>query len=109
MHSYNIPSKRTTFIKIDVESFECQLLPSWREWLSALGNNKPTMYISFHSQIVSCSDEEYHAIADVAKMYRKISCEKYDIDSPCLSDDKIKWTLDTGTAILTDLHTHMDS
>ena len=108
MHAYNIPSKRTTFIKLDVESYECQLLPSWMQWLSQLGNNKPTLYISFHSQIVSCSNEEYIAIAEVAKMYRKISCEKYDKDSPCLNEDQSNWALDTGTAIFTDLHSHME-
>lgn len=100
MHAYSIPSKRSTFIKIDIESFECQLLPSWRNWLSDLGKNKPTLYISFHSQIVRCLDEEYIAISEIAKMYKKNSCEKYDIDIPCLSDDR--WALDTGTAIFTD-------
>jgi len=108
MHAYNIPSKRTTFIKMDVESYECQLLPSWMQWLSQLGNNKPTLYISFHSQIVSCSNEEYIAIAEIAKIYRKISCEKYDINSPCLNEDQSNWALDTGTAIFTDLHSHME-
>ena len=67
-----------------------------------------SLFFSFHSQIILCSDEEYVAIAEIAKMYLKVSCEKNDAIVPCMSTDGNKWTLDTGTAVFSDLHTHLD-
>ena len=47
MKAYSIPTRKTTFIKLDVESFECSLLPSWKQWLIDSGNQKPTLYVRY--------------------------------------------------------------
>lgn len=107
MHAYNIPTRRTTFIKVDIESFECALLPSWKKWFVESGNQKPTLYVSFHSQILICNDDEFTTIAEIAKLYIHVSCEKDDKTTPCFSTDG-KWILDTGSATFSDLHSHLD-
>lgn len=43
------------FIKVDVESAECSLLPSWYHWLKGM-RRKPRIYISMHPQITKCTD-----------------------------------------------------
>jgi hypothetical protein len=107
LHNYNIPTRRTTFIKIDVESFECALLPSWKKWFVESGSHKPTLYVSFHSQISICTDVEFAEVAEIAKLYLHVACEKGDKDTACFSDDG-KWILDSGTATFSDLHSHLD-
>jgi len=43
------------FIKIDIESYECKLVPSLYEWLKD-ETHLPKMYISFHPQIEGCTE-----------------------------------------------------
>jgi FkbM family methyltransferase len=56
-------------VKIDIESYECKVLPSLYNWLANM-KRKPTIYIAMHSQIVPCSTEEYAAIYKIAALYR---------------------------------------
>lgn len=59
------------FVKVDTEAYECVLVPSWFEWLQSLPT-KPTFTISFHSYVVSCSDEQYEGIGKVLRLFRSI-------------------------------------
>eukprot|EP00038_Savillea_parva_P012502 m.205091 g.205091 ORF g.205091 m.205091 type:complete len:361 (+) comp22784_c0_seq1:221-1303(+) len=66
----DIPASKLTFIKIDVESFECELVSSWVPWLQPLGANKPTIRVAMHGPNVRfCTNEQYEQIAKVAQMY----------------------------------------
>ena len=59
-----------SFIKVDVEAFECTLVPSWIQWIRKL-SSKPTFYISFHASITRCSDDEYRRMLQFAKMFKR--------------------------------------
>ena len=66
-----IPVSKETFIKIDVESYECELLSSWLEWLHDL-YDKPTLFVSFHGYVRCCSEEQYGKILKLAEHYRSV-------------------------------------
>ncbi|CAF3336610.1 unnamed protein product [Rotaria socialis] len=63
------PTIEHVFVKIDIESYECKVLPNLYSWLATL-KRKPTLYIAMHSQIATCSKEEYAMIAKIAELYR---------------------------------------
>ena len=63
-----IPVSNETFIKIDVEGYECELIPSWFDWLKNY-SDKPTMRVSFHAHS-PCSDEQYKNIFAFSKLYK---------------------------------------
>lgn len=63
------PTREHVFIKIDVESFECKLLPSLHLWLAGL-ERRPTLFFSMHAQIQACSDAEYKNILRISGLYR---------------------------------------
>lgn len=63
------PNREHVFVKMDVESYECALLPSWKEWSASLVR-KPTLYLSMHENVTPCTEDEYKAIAEVAATYR---------------------------------------
>ena len=71
MKNYHIPFLSTTFIKVDVESFECVLLPSWLSWIKGNKDKKPTFFISFHAH-GKCSDEQYKIINEIAHSFKAI-------------------------------------
>lgn len=56
------------FIKIDIESYECKLVPSFYDWLKD-EKYLPKMFISFHPQIESCSDEDFEGVLKFLKLY----------------------------------------
>ena len=65
-----IPASKETFIKIDVESYECELIPSWFEWLKEL-TEKPTLFVSFHGHNVRCcTKDQYDQILSFSKLYK---------------------------------------
>ena len=65
------------FIKVDVESYECKLLPTLAPWFARANLTlKPTIYASMHHQIRKCAVDEYHAIADLADSYQFAYCTK---------------------------------
>ena len=79
VNSYKLPAllkkwgvaTSDTFIKVDTESFECKLVPSWLDWLQYM-ETKPTFYISFHSYVSKCTDKEYEAIARFARLFKRV-------------------------------------
>lgn len=88
MH-WHIPVSSDLFIKIDTESFECNLIPSWNSWLKAAHGPKPIFFIAFHSQIVPCTTEQYKEIYEFAQLF--------DVsDSNCMDDSKKTWVCETG-------------
>lgn len=85
LRRWNVPATKDLFIKIDVESFECQLLPSWLPWLNTIdGPNKPIFHVAFHSQIVSCSTEEYRQIYKFASLFQFV-------DGVCMDKVRQEW------------------
>lgn len=65
-----IPTTKETFIKVDVESYECELIPSWYDWMKKM-SSKPTLFVSFHGNNVRCcSKEQYDKILDFSELYK---------------------------------------
>jgi hypothetical protein len=62
-----------TFIKIDVESYECALIPSMVEWLLA-APLKPTLSLAMHSQVSPCDEGAYAEITRLATAYKHVEC-----------------------------------
>ena len=59
---------KDVFIKIDVETYECKLVPSFYDWLKG-EKYLPTMYISFHPQIQKCTEEECKTVLMFIGLY----------------------------------------
>jgi len=95
MKYYSIPENSSTFVKIDVESYECELLPSWFQWLSQL-DNKPTLRVSLHGVYVRmCTKEQYAVIDNIAGLYNDIYINnerRQDIKTSWFSGDDILLT-----------------
>lgn len=91
----NIPETSDLFIKMDVESFECQLVPSWIEWIQSLEGPKPVFHMAFHSQIVSCSEEQYHLIYKFIKLFDNAPVK-------CFDEEKETWKCRTGEFVVYD-------
>ena len=81
---WNVPVTNQLFIKVDVESFECQLVPSWLPWLQSIEGKKPIFHIALHSQIVQCSQDEYRQIY----LFGSLFDFKHDA---CMDKDKGEW------------------
>ena len=59
---------RDVMIKIDVESYECKLIPSFYDWLKD-EEYLPKMYISFHPNIEHCTLDEYEGVLRFLRLY----------------------------------------
>merc|ERR1712086_63341 len=70
LHRWGVPLP-STFIKVDVEAFECALLPSWLPWLKAL-EHKPTFHIAFHNGVRKCSADELVAIGELGRLFKHV-------------------------------------
>mmetsp|Transcript_24283 Transcript_24283/g.51512 ORF Transcript_24283/g.51512 Transcript_24283/m.51512 type:complete len:367 (+) Transcript_24283:135-1235(+) len=55
-------------IKIDVESYECKLIPSFYDWLKD-EEHLPKMFMSFHPDIQYCTNEEYEGVLKFLRLY----------------------------------------
>jgi hypothetical protein len=62
-----------TFIKIDVESYECALVPSMVNWLLA-APLKPTLSLAMHRQVSPCNEGAYADITRLAAEYKHVEC-----------------------------------
>ena len=72
LHRGNIPVSPHLFVKVDVESYECELLGSWVPWLR-LFQAKPTFHIAFHGPTVrKCSAAQYAGIQDFAALFKTV-------------------------------------
>lgn len=57
-------------LKVDVESYECHLLPSWYDWLESVPDQHlPTIFVSLHPQIADCSEEQWDGIYRLMALY----------------------------------------
>ena len=81
---FQIDFRKHVFIKIDVESYECILMPSFIKHLKQWepGTHKPTVYLSTHEAFARCSDEQYKQMFQL--------CEVYRFTSPRFCDTKTK-------------------
>ena len=59
---------KDVFIKIDIESYECKLIPSFYDWLKD-EIFLPKMFINYHPSIRNCSDEEWKGLMKFLKLY----------------------------------------
>ena len=89
------PEMDHIFVKVDVESFECSLFPSWYEWFLGL-TRRPTVYLSLHAQIHACSEEEYSHLVMLIKLF------KYTSASWSLNGTAISSTV--GEFVLSDMY-----
>jgi FkbM family methyltransferase len=67
----NIPVSKETFIKIDVESYEWDLIPSWIDWLKN-SKNKPTFRVAFHNSIRCGPQDLYDKLVIFSKLYKDV-------------------------------------
>lgn len=95
LRRWNVPSTRELFIKVDVESFECQLVPSWLPWLEAIEGSRPTFHLAVHRQIVECSEEEYSKMYQFGLLFDNKNEE-------CMDAVKEQWTCKTGEFLFYD-------
>lgn len=59
---------KDVLVKIDVESYECKLIPSFYEWLKD-ERYLPIMFVTFHPQISACTDDEYAGVVKFLSLY----------------------------------------
>lgn len=97
LHYWGVPVTRELFIKIDVEMFECQLVPSWLPWITSLSEkaSKPVFHIAFHAQIQACSEQEFKDVYTFAKFFDSV-------DESCMNHDAKNWTCGTGEFVFHD-------
>ena len=63
---------QAVFIKVDVESYECKLIPSFYDWLKEI-KRLPIIYVSFHPQISDCTDNDWDAVLKVFRLYNRVT------------------------------------
>lgn len=81
---------KDVFIKIDVESYECKLVPSFYDWLKD-EQYLPKMYISFHPQIQSCNDADMEGVKKFLMLYDHVRIngdrEEFKVDGNVSPDE----------------------
>lgn len=101
--TWGISLDDNTFIKIDVESYECTLLPSLVDWFLAV-KSKPTLHIAMHGNFAKCSSTQYKEIDRLVQGYKFGVCER-DATSSILNS--LTWDTKTmcnfGELVLSDL------
>jgi FkbM family methyltransferase len=92
------PEEEHVVVKIDVESYECDLIPSFFSWLQGM-KTKPTLLLAMHSQITYCSQAQYADIAKVAKLFKFVTPGLVSADGKSISGH-------TGDYMLSDIIVH---
>ena len=64
-----------TFVKVDVEGYECDLVPGLVDWLLA-APLKPTIQLAMHGELQPCSASQYGTIARLARAYAYAECHQ---------------------------------
>jgi FkbM family methyltransferase len=64
------------FIKIDIEAYECSLIPSFYEWLSAESIQPLTMFISFHPQLRPCTMNQMKGVLKTLTLFTTVECNQ---------------------------------
>jgi len=62
------------FIKIDIESYECSLVPSFYDWFRD-EPMLPTIFVSFHPPVEPCTKSQMEAVLEVFKLYVRATCK----------------------------------
>ena len=88
-------------IKIDVESYECKLIPSFYDWLEE-ELFLPKMLLSFHPQINQCSDDEFEGVLKLFKLYNHVLIHDGKHELPIQDTDVagLKNALRRGTVVV---------
>ena len=87
---------KDVFIKIDVESYECKLVPSFYDWLK-WETYLPKMFITFHPQIQKCTDEETEGVLRFLRLYDHVKAgdkEEFLVHNATSVEDfhsKVNW------------------
>jgi len=95
---WQIDLTSNVFIKIDVEGYECVLIPSLVEWFQSI-EPKPTLHIAMHkSSVAACSATQYAVIGKLAKSYKYAACTGVLMDEARIDFEPCH----TGELLLTD-------
>jgi FkbM family methyltransferase len=76
-------TEQPVFIKIDIEAYECKLIPSFHEWLveeDSLQNL--TIFVSFHPQLKPCSKSQMKGALETFKLFGRVSCNDHEKPLP---------------------------
>jgi FkbM family methyltransferase len=69
--------EQPVFIKIDIEAYECSLIPSFYEWLSAESSIQAlTMFVSFHPQLRLCTMNQMKGVLKTLTLFTTIECNQ---------------------------------
>jgi len=89
------------FIKIDIESYECSLVPSFYDWFREEAV-LPTIFVSFHPQIEPCTRSQMEKVLEVFKLFEQVTCkddkEVLDI-TPDTTFDEFEEMLDNANCL----------
>ena len=101
-----------TFIKVDVEGFECVLIPAIAEWLMA-ALLKPTVALAMHASIGACTADQYANITHLVRAYAYVTCADgsgpHPLESAALETSTIAKLCPTGELLLSDHMAAADS
>ena len=74
-----LSSEQPIFIKMDIESYEYDLLPSLNDWLVDVESTaRPTIFVSFHPQLRKCPEEKLKLILQTFTVFNGESIEFVD-------------------------------
>jgi len=70
--------EKSIFIKIDIEAYECSLLPSFYDWLSteSIEQASLTMFVSFHPQLKPCTKHQMKGVLKTFSLFTTIECNQ---------------------------------
>eukprot|EP00581_Thalassiosira_minuscula_P032594 CAMPEP_0183765900 /NCGR_PEP_ID=MMETSP0739-20130205/11220_1 /TAXON_ID=385413 /ORGANISM="Thalassiosira miniscula, Strain CCMP1093" /LENGTH=351 /DNA_ID=CAMNT_0026004621 /DNA_START=112 /DNA_END=1167 /DNA_ORIENTATION=+ len=97
---------KDVMIKVDVESYECKLIPSFYEWLKD-DLHLPKMFISFHPQISPCKDDEYEGVLRFLRLYDHVylgDAEEFLVRDATIDDFKARVNSKNGIVIYQNAH-----
>lgn len=97
---------KDVFIKIDIESYECKLVPSFYDWLKN-ETYLPKMFITFHPQIQKCTDEETEQVLRFFRLYDHVKAgdkEEFLVHTATVEDFHSKVNWQNGIILYQDHH-----
>jgi FkbM family methyltransferase len=71
--TWNISLDENTFIKMDIESYECTLLPRLVDWFLT-AKTKPTLHLAMHGNFAKCTSTQYKEIDRLVHGYKFGAC-----------------------------------
>jgi FkbM family methyltransferase len=76
--------KEPVFIKIDIEAYECRLLPSFHEWLKEEDVLNLTIFVSFHPHLKPCTEKQMQGVLETLKLFDSVSCKDHEKPLPII-------------------------